>query len=684
MSHRLPRFAHNALALAVISLLPAERVLAEDIVLPRIDVIVGGEEAITKQPGSVSIVTHEQLERSQPLSTEDALRGVPGVHIKGEEETGIVANIGIRGLNAADYKTLILEDGVPIAPGLFVGNGRYYNPRIQRMDEIEVLKGAAALRYGPNTIGGVINYKTKDPIDGLSVSGRVGTHNYRETTIEAGGTTKSGDAKAGLLYTYADSDGFQDKDFDMQDFMAKAGMALGDNQWLGAKFTYYENDANISYRGHFLGEYDAGAEYNPAPDDYFLTERKSLDLNHMWDIRPGMSLNSVLYWSEVSRDYWRFAVDNAASTAAGSWVYTDNVDGNNRSFDRIGLDSRLTVANTLLGVNGEAEIGVRVMQEEMLDQRVRATRATPRSGPIDTDRIDTATSYALFAQNRFDVTDRLSITPGLRIENYEQEREDRRNAANDGDSSNTEVLPGIGATYQLNPAAQLYGSVYKAFSPPLNSQSIVTGVDQQLDAEHSINVEFGLRGRRGPLSYEFTAFQMDFDNQITPAISGGLTNANAGSTLHRGLEAAMNYHWSNGVRLGGNLTWIPVSDYREDRGDGIDDGNRLPYSPELLANLSGGYASGPLDVELSWQYVDEQYGSGDNSVPITGSGNAIWSGLIPSYDVVDLTGSYTVSKQLKVFAAVKNLTDERYIAGLRQGIYAGPERALEVGAKYTF
>lgn len=218
----------------------------------------------------------------------------------------------------------------------------------------------------------------------------------------------------------------------------------------------------------------------------------------MWEIRPGMSLNSVLYWSEVSRDYWRFAVDNAASTAAGSWVYTNNVDGNIRSFDRIGLDSRLTVANTLFGVNGEAEIGVRVMQEEMLDQRVRATSATPRSGPIDTDRIDTATSYALFAQNRFDVTDRLSITPGLRIENYEQEREDRRNAANDGDSSNTEVLPGIGATYQLNPAAQLYGSVYKAFSPPLNSQSIVTGVDQQLDAEHSINVEFGLRGRRGP------------------------------------------------------------------------------------------------------------------------------------------------------------------------------------------
>ena len=672
-----------AMAVAVALNFPAQGMAAQ-IELPRIDVISGGEEAITKQPGAVSIVDQAQLERIQPLSTEDALRKVPGVHIKGEEETAVVANIGIRGLNAADYKSLILEDGVPIAPGLFVGNGRYYNPRIQRMEEIEVLKGAAALRYGPNTIGGVINYKTRDPIDGFAVSGRAGTHNYREATLEAGGATPSGEAKAGLMYTRASSDGFQDKGFDMQDLMVKAGMALGDNQWLGAKFTYYENDANISYRGLFLGEYNAGAEYNPAPDDTFLTERKSLDINHMWEIRPGMNLNTVLYWSEMYRDYWRFAVDSAASTAAGSWVYTDAVNGNNRAFDRIGLDSRLTVANRLFGVNGEAEIGVRIMQEEMTDQGIAATRAYPRTGPITTDRVDSATSYALFAQNRFDVTDKLSITPGLRIESYEQAREDLRNSANNGDSSNTEYLPGIGATYKLNPAAQLYGSVYKAFSPPLNEQSIVTGVDQQLDAEHSVNVEFGVRGQNGALRYEVTAFQMDFDNQITPAISGGLANANAGSTLHRGLEGALGYRWGNGFSVDGNLTWIPVSEYREDRGDGIDEGNRLPYSPELLANLSLGYASGPVNAALSWRYVDEQFGSGSNATAITGSGNDVWSGLIPSYYTVDLTGSYDVNKQLKLFGAIKNLTDERYIAGLRQGIYAGPERAFEVGAKYTF
>ena len=675
----------TTVALAVAAVMQAPLAAhAETIVLPRIDVIAGGENAIEQQPGSVSIVGPTQIEQIQPLSTEDALRTVPGVHIKGEEESGIVANIGIRGLSAADYKSLILEDGVPVAPGLFVGNGRYYNPRIQRMSEIEVLKGAAALRYGPNTIGGVVNYKTKDPIDGFAISGRVGSHQYRETNVEAGTKTPSGDAKVGLFYTRAESDGFQNKGFDMEDLMLKGGMQLGDKQWLGAKFTYHKNDANISYRGLFLGAYKAGAKYNPAPDDYFLTERKSFDLNHLWEINSDVSLSTLVYWSEMNRDYWRFAVNNAASQAAGRWVYTNNVAGNNRSFERVGLDSRLTVNHKTFGIGNQAEIGIRIMDEEMVDQQINATRANPRSGTIGADRVDSAVSYALFVQNRFDVTDRLSITPGLRIENYEQKRRDRRNSANDGRSSNTEYLPGVGATYRLSAEAQLYGSVYKAFSPPLNSQSIVTGVDQQLDAERSNNIEVGVRGRSGNARYEITAFQMDFDNQITPAISGGLTNANAGSTMHRGMEAAFGYAWASGISLDANMTWIPTADYREDRGGGILRGNRLPYSPEWLANVTLAYTKGPLRTALIGRYVDEQYGDGDNSEPITGSGNAIWKGKLDSYHTFDLTASYDVNKQFRVFGAIKNLTDERYIASLRQGIYAGPERFFELGARYAF
>lgn len=122
-----------------------------------------GESSIARQPGSVAIITRETLDILQPLSTQDALKSVPGIVVREEEGYGFIPNIGLRGLNPnRSQKLLVLEDGVPVAPGLFTSNESYYSPRIERMEGIEVLKGAAGLRYGPSTIGGVINYQTKN------------------------------------------------------------------------------------------------------------------------------------------------------------------------------------------------------------------------------------------------------------------------------------------------------------------------------------------------------------------------------------------------------------------------------------------------------------------------------------------------------------------------------------------
>lgn len=668
---------------------------AAEIELPRIDIVGGGAEAVKKIPGTVNIVTREDLERLQPLSTEAALKNVPGVAIKPEEETAIVANIGMRGLSAGEYKTLIMEDGVPVAPDLFFGNSRYYNPRIQRMEGIEVLKGAASLRYGPSTIGGVINYKTRTPEEGVAVSARIGSHNYRETTVEAGGKAASGDANAGLWLTRAQGDGFLGKGFDMTDLMLKSGMAVGDNQWVGVKLTHYESEANISYRGHFLDAYRAGAGFNPAPDDWLLVDRNSLDINHEWDIDDRMKLSTVAYWSEMNRDYWRFGLvgGTPTQTAGGvtRWNYGNTLDGNNRAFERVGIDSRLAIDHDSFGIKNETGIGVRLMRESMSDKRIPATRANPRtaSGAPATDIGQKATSVALFAQNRFVIGDRFAVTPGLRIERYKQETDNLKDDTKDGQSSNTEVLPGVGLTWQLSPAAQLYGGVYEAFSPPYNSTSIVNGVDLKLDAERSTNYEIGLRGASGPLRYEVTAFRMAFGNQIVRANSNGGDPSNAGKTLHQGLEVALGYAWGNGFDVAGNVTWVPDAKFVGNRFNqngtlSAADGKRVTYSPERVANLTLGYTSGPLKTALSLNRVGAQFTDAANTVPIAENTTGFFTGRIDAYTTLDLTASYAIGKKLDIFGAVKNLADERYVASLRQGIYAGPERSFELGAKYRF
>ena len=683
-----------AVALAAVS---APSVMAEEdaragIRLPQIHVTGETEEEAARQPGAVSQVSREQMDQVQPRSTEEALRRVPGVYIKPEEESAVVVNVGVRGLSAADYKTLVLEDGVPVAPGLFVGNGRYYNPRIQRIDNIEVLKGASSLRYGPSTIGGVINYRTKQPEDGVVLESSYGSWNTLENTIELGGTAPSGDGVFGAVLSTAQSDGFMDKDYDMTDAMIKAGSAIGEDQWLGVKFTHYENDANISYRGLFLDDYKAGKNYNPAPDDYFLTGRTSFDVNHAWDVSATVKVSTLLYWSEMYRDYWRYGTDNPSSVAAGRWVYTNNLNGNNRAFERKGAETRVNIINELFGIGGEAELGLRYMNETMHDQTIGATRATPRTGTINRDRIDAADSYALFAQNRFDMSERLSVTPGVRVEYYEQSRQDLQ-VPDSVSTSNTEVIPGLGATFQLNPSLQLFGGVYKAFAPALNGDALDGLQDQELEAERSLNVEIGLRGRDGGWTYEMAAFHMDFDNQIIPANSTSVfQNTNGGKTLHQGLEGAVSYQFDSGFSVEANATWVPVAEFVGDRfvypGGvktlDIPDGNRVTYTPELVANVGIGYQAGNLKTLLSANYTGSQYTDTDNTKAIQENTTGFFTGQVEAYTTADLSARYQATADLELFGAVKNLTDERYIASLRQGIYVGPERSVEAGFRYRF
>ena len=677
-----PLFTRRTLAIAVAAaLLPVSALAQSDNTLrmPSMEVVGSKDDAIARQTGAVVVIDREQIERIQPTSTEDVLRRVPGINTKTEEESAVVSNIGIRGLSASESKSLVLEDGVPVAPGLFIGNDRYYNPRIQRMEGIEVLKGSSSLRYGPSTIGGVINYKTKTP-EGVAVSTRIGSFNTREATLEAGGRSANGDAYAGLVASKAKSDGFLDRDYDMTDLMFKAGTAIGDNQNIGFKYSWYENDANISYRGLLLDDYRDRRTYNPAPDDYFLTDRQAFDINHEWHLNDRATLRTLAYWSEVTRDYWRYAVDTPASNAAGRWVYTDSLRGNNRSFERWGVESRLNLDHELFGLISEAEFGVRFMKEESDDRTIDATRARDRRGDLRAKRADLAESLAGYVQNRFVISERLAITPGLRVESYEQTRRERVqnfNPVNASESTrNTEWLPGIGFTYQLAAAAQLYGGAYRAFSPASNGVALDGLVDQKLDGERSDNYELGVRGSQGIYTYDVTAFYMDFDNQVVTGNSDpSLSQSNAGKTLHYGLEAALGIELGAGFSLDTNATWVPKSEFRT----GVNDGNRLPYAPEFLANVGLNYTQGRLSTALNAHYRGDQYGDPSNrkDIPADAAGG-IWGGQMRSYTVYDLLAQYQVNDHLRLQGAVKNLTDKRYISGLRQGIYVGPERSFEV------
>lgn len=663
---------------------------ANELNLPRIDVIGNDEQALGKLPGAVAVIEKEALELKQPISTQDALKAVPGIVIREEEGYGFIPNIGMRGLNPnRSQKLLVLEDGVPVAPGLFLANESYYSPRIERMESIEVLKGAAGLRYGPTTIGGVINYKTKDPQEGVKLTAKTGSHGYGLVGLDAGGGNESGDTIAGISAITSRGDGFRHNGFDMTDVVLKGGRQINENQWVSAKFTYYDNAVNTSYVGLRKNEYLSDPDKNPAPNDYFITDRQSFDINHEWDISSAVKLNTLFYWTQLSRDFWRRDIQSKnangttfrscdSSLTASQYCMT----GRNRDFEMMGMDTRMFITHNSFGLKNEAEIGVRLHSDHLSNQTVRSkTDPNARTGTLTGNVTEKAEGLALYAQNRFELSPQVAVTPGLRVENYQQKLKNELNGVG-GSTSNAEIVPGIGATWQLVPQAQLFAGVFKGFSPAMTATAISSdGVDQQLDAERSSNYEIGVRGILQKLTYEATAFRMDFANQIiNQSLSGAVDMANAGKTLNQGLEFALAYDLGSGWKIDGNGTYVATAEFKNDALG--PKGNRLPYAPEFTGNANISYNVGGLKLNLAAYYLTSQYADAANTELETDDGT---KGKIPAYTTFNVNAYYAVDKHLSLFASVKNLTDKKYIASRNpDGIFPGAERNVEVGASYKF
>ena len=660
--------------------------MAKEIELPSINVIDRQEGGASSIPGAIDIISPEEMEMIQPASLQDALKTVPGVNARDEEGYGAIPNIGIRGLSPnRSTKVLILEDGAPIQPSLFLSNASYYSPPVERISSIEVLKGATGLRYGPNTIGGVINYQSKTPLKDGIVKGKLGSHGYRLLELEAGTSSEQKSMGGGINLITSEANGFRNNGYRMNDILVKGGMAIGQSQWLGLKLTRYENEINTSYVGLRPDEFIHTPTKNPAPDDQFLSNRTSFDINHELEIDTSTKLKTLMYWSQLERNFWRR--DVASKTRQGtSFVDCGGtaycVTGRNRNFDMLGIDSRLFTNYQAFGIQNESEIGVRLHSETMSNKTERSNAGPrARTGVITGNENNDAKAVALYLQNRFLFTDQFAVTPGVRVESYRQNRKNEMNGVQ-GQANNTELVPGIGATWQLAPELQLYSSFYKGFAPAMISAAISgDGVDQKLDAERSMNIEFGFRGQAQKWTYEGAAFRMDFSNQIVnQALSGGISKTNGGQSLHQGAEGALGYAITSAWSVLANATYIPVAEFKGGTLGPI--GNRIPYTPKLTGNLGLNYSKDGLKSFLNAYHVSSQYADSVNTVEESNDGT---KGLIPSFTTLNWSIVYSPQKDLKLFGVVRNLFDKKFISGRSpDGIFPGAERNFELGLAYQF
>ena len=680
----------------------------------------------SRVPGSLKRIQAGELRSISPLSANEVLRTVAGIHLQEEEGAGLRINLGVRGLDPDRSRNiLILEDGIPIALNPYGEPEMYYSPAIDRMSGIELIKGSGQILYGPQTIGGVLNYISPNPPDELSGRLRLssGSGGYFSGFGSVGSSTDQTGFILNYLYKRADKIGYAD--FDLHDINGKFNFRLSDLSSLNLKLGIYREQSNSTYLGLTQSMYDIGGQdhVRMAPDDLLLVNRESASLTYT--LRPHSSLifNTTLFGFSVSRNWRRqdFSNDPNVSNQTGVvWgdtsvpggaVFMRNSTGNrNRTFEVYGVEPGLRWNYKAFGHRDhELRAGLRYIKESAFEKRINGSKKDASSGFLQSHEVRTGSAFSIYAQNNWLISESFSLSTGLRLEHYVYDREilrglfggEVRDTLVVNSSSTTALIPGLGFNYSLSNELTLFGGIHRGFSPPRLKDAITSaGEVVELDAEQSWNIELGGRiYSQSTISGELTFFFMDFSNQIIPISesSGGTGSGlvNGGETRHYGIETSLILEPIKNeearIRLMSTTSVTLMKSYfNSDRFFLIEGqivnalNNRTPYAPEFILNQNIDFnLNGGLGLRLSVFHLSDRYSDILNTIEPQPNGT---TGQLDSHWQADANLYFDFqTKPLRVNIAIKNLTNNRYIVSRRpQGIRVATPRLITAGLDWRF
>ena len=716
----------------------------QPIVMSRLEIISDASAPYKKLPGAATVMDMQTIKLLNPLGTQEMLEQIPG--ISGYADDGIGnsrISIGIRGLNPRrSSRVLILEDGVPIQPALYVYPNMYYNPPAERVDRLEVIKGSGAINFGPQTMGGVINYFTRRPRNDFGGAFKVtaGENGFTSLFAEIGGS-KNEKIKPEIQLLYKRGDGFrQNNSFEQFNSTLKINLlpSLNKNIYLKSNVNY--ENSNATYTGLTEWSYENDPKFNPKEHDNFKIFRASFDIIQSERLSSVLSRNTTAYTSYFDRRWWRendifILASDLGDENPSAANYYDPYDlvriGNGqdsfgilRTFYVAGYEQSYNLKHLLFGNRSVLEIGGRIYWERFIDDKKQGSAPDSRDGiyfiPAASDEespiiVGQSHHYETMAFSGFisESIDfgNLNLRPGLRFEIFEQERVDRLSGSTYLDKTSSVILPGVGFINKIGDFS-VFGGIHRGFTPPssgalkiLNFGENITDKGLDLRAEKSWNKEVGVRGSLSIVDFEFSGYHVSIEDLV--AAGRGTAFKNLGKVNTMGVETRTSFGFNNINKLIPNID-ITYSFLHTEVIDGeiISNvsgfvgqqrdisGKELPYAPNhtLIAGIYNNFGE-KLSFRLDMKYVSKVYTDFEN---IEKTKNLGIQGSVPEYAILNLSVNYNYSEKLKISLSGKNITDEIYIgsrlhsnpgqkeAGLSSGILPGPRRQINLGVEYTF
>ncbi|WP_412460577.1 TonB-dependent receptor [Pseudomonas sp. SC11] len=605
-------------------------------------------ETLNKQPGVASTWFG-------PGASRPVIRGLDGDRIR------ILRN----GVGALDASSLSYDHAVPLDP--------------VNVERIEIVRGPAALLYGGNAIGGVINTFDNripdSPIDGIHGAGEL-RYGGADTTRSSAGKLEAGD---GTFALHLDANSRQFNDLRIPGYARSSKVRDADEP--GSKHRLENSD----------GRQDGGAIGGSYQWDhgYAGLSYSRYDGNYGSVAEPGVRL-------DMEQDHYAFASElrdlqgpfSSIKVDAGytEYQHREIEDGEvGTTFKNKGYEARIEARHQPLGPV-EGVIGAQVSRNEF--SALGEEAFVPQT---DTD------SLAVFMLEQWQATERLNLSLGARLEHTRVDPDGKGNERFvDADSTNSFNAASLssGAVYQLDPVWALAASLgYTERAPTFyelyaNGAHVATGTyevgDPNLNKEKAISGDLALRFDNGTHKGSVGVFYSHFRNYIGLIGSGiqreGEDDETIPEYLYSGVRARFygveaQDHWKLLENRYGSFALELSGDYT--RAKNLDTGEPLPRIAPLRVN------SGLLWELDRWQArVDVQHAAAQHRKPANETSTDGYTTLGASVGYHFDIGQ----SQWLAFVRGENLTNQtvRYASSILRDIAPAPGRSVEVGLTTRF
>jgi Fe(3+) dicitrate transport protein len=700
------------------------------------DTIIGNADERNRAAGSAYAIEKKDLDRYEYDDPNRLLRRIPGVYIREEDGYGLRPNIGLRGANSErSSKVVLMEDGVLFGPAPYSAPAAYYFPALTRMAQVEVFKGPSAIKYGPNTIGGAINFISRPIPEKLSgaIDLAYGSYVYRKANLHVGASTDNfgflieglttgadgfkeldGGGKTGFIKNAFNSK-FRintDKDAELYHQVdVKLGYSneLSNETYLGITDADFRGDPYRRYVGSQLGKmkwdwYGSGLTYTANVGDSmeFKVAGYRHDFERNWRklnrFRGGLPLRDLLANPTTGQNGVFVSVLKGEQDSANPQQAL-LIGTNKRKYVSQGIQGSATFFFETGDFEHSLEFGARLHYDSI--RRFHTEEAfLVQNGRLRTegsgDNRTTRNSAETLAKSLYLVDEltwgKLILTPGIRLELIDSDFINHLTGRRDG-RHDAIFLPGIGAFYELTEGLGVLAGVHRGFSP------IAPGQTRAVDPEFAINYEAGFRLWDDTSRFEMIGFINDYTNLVGDCtFSSGCADTavsqqfEGGQVRVFGLEVSgsKEFKTESGINFSIEAAYtLTVSAFFSNFVSGnpqfglVRRGDELPYLPTHQLNATVGVFGATTNLRwglfFSALFVDDVFEKAGRD------NNALDSDKVDDYIVFDLTARLTVFKAHTIYFKVDNLFDEEYIVSRRPfGARPGKPQALTVGYKFEW